>query len=257
MDAAVRALREAGHPRLTTRIPDAYGIAGEFFRWEFATAIAGHLMALNPFNEPNVSEAKQATRETLEYFQEHGHLPTMKPVLSGEHTVVYSDENTVSPLREMCRAHGYDPTSRTEVLAAQFAGTHAGDYFTLLCYFTPDDELYAMLQDLRNRIRRVTKRAVTIGFGPRYLHSTGQLHKGGPDNGIFFQVTHDIPDDEDIAIPGEDYTFGTLFNAQALGDMQVLQSHGCRAYRLDIRGDVAQGLQKLVDAVEFVEKRKW
>jgi len=105
--------------------------------------------------------------------------PELVPVISGEHTLLYSTETTVEPLREMCRAHGYDPNSRTEVLAAQIAGTHAGDYFAFLCYFTPDEATEHIMHDIQRRLRNVTKRAVTVGYGPRYLHSTGQLHKGG------------------------------------------------------------------------------
>jgi len=251
----IRALREAGHPRATLRVPGHYAIAGEFFRWEFATAVAGYLLGLNPFDEPNVAEAKQATNDMLQHQQEHGDLPDAAPLVGGTTVKLYSDERTVAPLREMCRAHGYDPTSRTEVLAAQIAGTHAGDYFALLCYFTPNETAYNMLHEVRTRLRNVTKRAVTVGFGPRYLHSTGQLHKGGPNNGIYFQLT--APDDDDIEIPGQPYTFGTLFQAQADGDLQTLQKHGRRAIRLTIESDLEDGLQKLLDAIQFVEERRF
>jgi transaldolase / glucose-6-phosphate isomerase len=255
MDAAVRALREAGHPRATLRVPDKYAIAGEFFRWEFATAIAGYVMEVNPFDEPNVAEAKEATKEKLEYFRENGHLPYQNPIISGEHTQLFTDETTVAPLRELCRAHGYDPNSRKEVLAAQFAGTHASDYFAFLCYFTPDAEARAKMEEVQQRLRNVTKRAVTVGYGPRYLHSTGQLHKGGANNGIFFLMT--TKDADDIAIPGEPYSFGTLFKAQAAGDMDVLQRHYRRVIRLHIDDDLIAGLNKILDAIKFVEDRRF
>jgi hypothetical protein len=212
-------------------------------------------MGLNPFDEPNVSEAKQATNTMLSHQQEHGNLPDAAPLVGGTTVKLYSDENTVAPLREMCRAHGYDPNSRTEVLAAQIAGTHAGDYFALLCYFTPDETAYRMLHEVRTRLRNVTKRAVTVGFGPRYLHSTGQLHKGGPNNGVFFQLT--FSGAPDIEIPGQPYTFGTLLQAQADGDLQTLQKHERRAIRLDIESDLEDGLQKLLDAIQFVEERRF
>jgi transaldolase/glucose-6-phosphate isomerase len=255
MDSKVRALREAGHPRVTLRMPSKYAIAGEFFRWEFATAVAGMVMKLNPFDEPNVSEAKQATAAKLAYYEANGELPPQKPVISGEHTQLYMEETTLAPLREMCRSHGYDPNSRMEVLAAQIAGTKAGDYFALLCYFTPDEESMALLQDIRHRLRKATKRAVTLGFGPRYLHSTGQMHKGGANNGIFFQIT--VQQDEDLAIPDSKYSFGTLFQAQAAGDLETLEKHNRRVIRLHVDDNLVAGLNKLLEAVKFVEDRRF
>lgn len=255
MDAKIKALREAGHPRITLRVPTPYAIAGEFFRWEFATAIAGHCMQLNPFDEPNVSEAKTATNKMLEHYMAYERLPETMPVITGEHAKLYIDETTAAPLRELCRSHGYDPDSRTEVLAAQMAGTQAGDYFALLVYFTPDDKTEAMLNEIRYRLRNTTKRAVTIGYGPRYLHSTGQLHKGGANSGIFFQLTTNL--DDDLAIPETDYSFGTLFQAQAAGDLATLQKHHRRVIRLHIDDDVTNGLQKILDAVQFVEDRRF
>jgi len=255
MSAAIRALREAGHPRATLQIPDSYGIAGEFFRWEFATAVAAFIMKLNPFDEPNVSEAKEATRQKLDYYLENNHLPQHTPIISGEHMQLFANETTIAPLREMCRAHGYDPQSRTEFLAAQIAGTHAGDYFALLCYFTPDERTNEMLLEIRTRMRKVSKRAVTIGFGPRYLHSTGQLHKGGANNGIFFQITSS--EGNDLAIPGESYSFGTLFAAQAAGDLEVLEKHNRRVIHIHLEGDVHEGLKRLLDAIRFVEDRRF
>jgi transaldolase/glucose-6-phosphate isomerase len=255
MDTHVRALREAGHPRITLRLPSKYAIAGEFFRWEFATAIAGAVLKLNPFDEPNVAEAKQATSTKLAYYELHQDLPATTPVISGEHAQIFMDENTIAPLREMCRSHGYDPNSRTEVLAAQIAGTKSGDYFALLCYFTPDEESMQLLQDIRHRLRKATKRAVSLGFGPRYLHSTGQMHKGGADNGVFFQIT--VKQAEDLAIPDNEYSFGTLFQAQAAGDLETLQKHNRRVIRLHVDDNLTAGLNKLLDAVKFVEDRRF
>lgn len=255
MDAKIRALREAGHPRLTLRVPHQYSIAGEFFRWEFGTAIAGHCMELNPFDEPAVPETKAVTQEKLDYYSAHGHLQAMTPIISGERSKLYMNELTASPLRELCRSHGYDPNSRTEVLAAQMAGTHAGDYFSLLVYFSPTDEERAKLEAIQKRLRRATKRAVTIGYGPRYLHSTGQLHKGGANNGVFFLITHNIT--EDLDIPGSDYSFGTLFHAQAAGDMETLQKHNRRVIRVHFDDTISNGLEKLADAVKVVEDRRF
>jgi hypothetical protein len=140
-------------------------------------------------------------------------------------------------------------------LAAQFAGTHASDYFAFLCYFTPDAAIEALMRAIQQRLRKVTKRAVTIGYGPRYLHSTGQLHKGGANHGIYFILT--AKPAPDIAIPGETYSFGTLFAAQAAGDMEALQKHHRRVIRLHIEDDLETGLRKILDAVKFVEDRRF
>lgn len=253
MDEGIRILREAGHPRVTLRLPDAYAIAGEFFRWEFATTVAGQMLGVNPFDEPNVAEAKEATQELLNYYQQHGQLPQTTPIMDEDGVLFYSNDATLTPLRELCRAHGYDSNSLVQVLGAQIAGTNAGDYFALLCYFTPNAEELELLSDIRRRIRHVTKRAVTIGYGPRYLHSTGQLHKGGPNNGIFMVLTTD--NKEDIAIPETSYHFGTLFHAQALGDYKTLHTHKVRAIRLH-SATARDALIKILAATDFVGERR-
>ncbi len=253
-DAAIRALREAGHPRVTIRVPDKQGIAGEFFRWEYATAIAGRLLQVNPFDEPNVTEAKEATKALLHIYAETGRLPADEPVMRRDDLQLYAAEATLQPLRELCQQHGYDGGDLAQVIAAQMAGTHAGDYFAFLLYFSPDDEERRLLHHIRRRLRHVTKRAVTIGTGPRYLHSTGQYHKGGGNNGVFWQLTADAA--PDLAIPGFDFSFGTLFAAQAAGDLQALRNHERRAIRLHLSGDRGAGLRKLLSAIDFVESRR-
>ncbi|MCY4145393.1 MAG: bifunctional transaldolase/phosoglucose isomerase [Chloroflexi bacterium] len=254
MDAAVRTLREAGHPRVTLRLADPLAIAGEFLRWEYATAIAGALLRVNPFDEPNVTEAKDATKALLDTVRESGSLPQSEPVMTREPLQLYANENTLAPLRELCRQHGFDGGDVVQVIGAQMAGTKAGDYFALLVYFTPTVEEARMLEQVQRRLRHVTKRAVTIGYGPRYLHSTGQYHKGGGDNGVFWQLTADAA--PDLSIPGFDYSFGALFAAQAAGDLQALQDHGRRAIRLHLSGDRASGLDTLLSAIEFVATRR-
>ena len=254
MDAAVRALREAGHPRVTLRLADSYAIAGEFLRWEYATAITGAMLRVNPFDEPNVTEAKDATKALLATVQRTGALPPEQAVMTRDSLQLYADDHTLAPLRELCRQHGFARDDVVQVIAAQMAGTRAGDYFALLVYFTPDAAEERLLDQVRRRLRHVTKRAVTIGYGPRYLHSTGQYHKGGGDNGVFWQLTADAA--PDLAIPGSDYSFGTLFAAQAAGDLQALQGHGRRAIRLHLSGDRKTGLDTLLSAIEFVESRR-
>ena len=254
MDSAVRVLREAGHPRVTLRLEDSLSIAGEFLRWEYATAIAGALLRVNPFDEPNVTEAKDATKALLATWQETGSLPQSEPIMTREGLQLYADEPTLQPLRELCRQHGFDGSDVAQVIGAQMAGTRAGDYFALLVYFTPNADEMRLLEQVRRRLRHVTKRAVTIGFGPRYLHSTGQYHKGGGDNGVFWQLTADAADD--LEIPGFDYSFGTLFAAQAAGDLRALQGRGRRVIRLNLTGERTVGLEKLLSAIDFVESRR-
>ncbi len=253
-DAAVRVLREAGHPRLTIRLENPLAIAGEFFRWEYATAIAGAMLQLNPFDEPNVTEAKEATKTLLQIYQREGKLPTEQASLTRAGLQLYSDEATLEPLRVLCRQHGFDGDDALQVIAAQMAGTHAGDYFAFLIYFTPTAEEERLIQHIQRRLRHVTKRAVTIGFGPRYLHSTGQYHKGGGNNGVFWQLTAGPA--PDVAIPGSDYSFSTLFAAQAAGDLRALYNHNRRAIRLHLSGDRAVGLHNLLTAIDFVESRR-
>ncbi len=253
-DAEVRALREAGHPRVTIRLADPFAIAGEFFRWEYGAAIAGALLGVNPFDEPNVTEAKDATKALLQVVAEQGSLPEDAPLMTRDGLELYADEVTLEPLRELCHHHGFDGSDAVQVIAAQMAGTNAGDYFAFHIYFTPDADELRLIEQIQRRLRHVTKRAVTIGYGPRYLHSTGQYHKGGGNNGVFWQLTADAAPDLDI--PGMDFSFGALFAAQAAGDLQALRNHERRAIRLHLTGERSLGLNKLLTAIEFVESRR-
>jgi transaldolase/glucose-6-phosphate isomerase len=254
IDSSVRALRKAGHPRVTLRLDDRYALAGEFFRWEYATAVIGKMYSINPFDEPNVTESKDNTKRLLEYYVEHGALPQTEPFIVGDNVDLYVTDHTLAPLRELGGSHGYNIQSRTELLAAQFTGTNAGDYFALLAYLPQTRAVQEVLEQIRRQLRQVTKRAVTVGYGPRFLHSTGQLHKGGSDNGVFIQITTEHP--HDVAIPDEPYTFGVLCDAQAAGDLEALKTHKRRALRLHIKGDVMDGLDKLLSAIRFVDERR-
>lgn len=254
LDEGVRALREAGHPRMTLTLPDAYALAGEFFRWEYATAVAGHLLKINPFDEPNVTESKQNTGRLLEYYLSNGKLPDTDALIAQGSVKLYLDGHTLGALNELYSAHGFDKNDLTHVLAAQIIGTHAGDYFALLAYLPQTQAVESTLAEIRTRLQRVTKRAVTVGYGPRFLHSTGQLHKGGANNGVFLQITHTPA--QDVSIPNKPYTFGTLNAAQAAGDLEALNTHNRRALRLHIDGDLAAGLALLLKACEVVEQRR-
>jgi len=255
MDDKIRVLREAGHPRLTLFLPDKYALAGEFLRWEYATSIAGKLLNINPFDEPNVSEAKKNTNELLDHYAENGALPENEPFIANDDVQMFTEESTVRPLKELCRAHNFDETSMVDLLAAQILGTESGDYYALLAYAPTTEETTAKLQTIQRRLRHHTRRAVTYGYGPRYLHSTGQLHKGGANNGVFFQFTH--ADSDDIDIPEASYGFGVLKTAQAAGDMKALADHNRRAIRIHATGtSIDPALDLLIDALDFVKERK-
>jgi transaldolase / glucose-6-phosphate isomerase len=257
MMAGVRALREAGHPRVTLYLPDRYAIAGEFFRWEYATAVAGKLLDINPFDEPNVTESKENTGRNLEYFKENGHLPAAEKALSESGVDLYTDEKMLKTLSELSLQHNYSSGDVAGMLAAMINSTRANDYFAILAYLPATPEIDAALEEIRRRLRHSTRRAVTVGYGPRFLHSTGQLHKGGPNNGNFIQITCDNP--QDVAIPGAPYSFGTLKAAQAAGDMEALRSKDRRAVRLHLTGktdQLADELKVLLKAIDLVEDRR-
>ncbi len=254
MDTRIRALREAGHPRVTLYLTDKYALAGEFFRWEYATAVAGKLLDINPFDEPNVTESKQNTSRLLDYYREHGHLPAAEPALTTNNVSLYADDEMLRVLSELGVQHNYSGNDLISLLAAQINSTRQGDYFAILAYLPPTPEVNDALEDIRRRLRHTTRRAVTVGYGPRYLHSTGQLHKGGANNGIFFQITCDDP--RDVAIPGEPYSFSILKAAQAAGDLEALRGKERRALRLHISGDLVQGLKVIQEAVEEADKRR-
>ena len=254
LDSGLRTLQQAGHPLVTLHLKDRYAIGGEFFRWEYATAIAGKLFGINPFDEPNVTESKQNTGRLLDYYRDHGALPQQQPLVSEDGVSLYADEKMAHLLTDLCNQHQFDGAALTGLLAAQINATHAGDYFALLAYLPATDAVEHALQEVRRRLRHTTRRAVTIGYGPRFLHSTGQLHKGGPNSGVFIQITCDDP--QDLAIPGAPYTFGVLKAAQAAGDMEALQGKGRRALRLHLSGDLVMALEKLLTAIEMAAERR-
>ncbi|MBZ0284387.1 MAG: bifunctional transaldolase/phosoglucose isomerase [Anaerolineae bacterium] len=254
LDNSVRALREAGHPRVTLYLPTPYSLAGEFFRWEFATAVAGKILEINPFDEPNVTESKENTGRLLAYYKENGSLPPVESAFSEANLSLYADEKMLHTLSELSLQHNYNAGDITGMLAAFMNSTRAGDYFALEAYLATTPEVNAVLEEVRRRLRHVTRRAVTIGYGPRFLHSTGQFHKGGPNNGNFIQITADDP--HDLPIPGEPYSFGTLKAAQAAGDLEALRGKDRRALRLHLKGNVVDGLNALLKAIDLVEARR-
>jgi glucose-6-phosphate isomerase len=215
------ALSKAGHPVVTLKLSDPLGIGAEFFRWEYAIAVAGVSLQINVFDQPNVQEAKDLTKKVLS----EGNPPTVG---------------------EGIRWSGQKGSTLNAAIETLLAQVKRGDYVALLAYVGPDAEHDAALGAIRLAIRDKHRVATTLGYGPRYLHSTGQLHKGGPNTGVFLQIVGDDPDD--LPIPGETFTFGVLKQAQALGDFQALRNHGRRVLRVQMR-DVAVGLSGIAQAV--------
>lgn len=234
----LNALEAAGHPVIYRTLSDVHDLGAEFFLWEMATAVAGWRLAINPFDQPNVQESKDATKALLEYFITHGELEQQTPLVSDGTVAVYADERmrSTSP-----------PSSLKEALQAHLAKAKPGDYIALLDYFEESPEIEATIQAIRTHLRNTTKCATTTGYGPRYLHSTGQLHKGGPNTGVFIQIT--APDKIDLPIPEQPYTFSILKQAQAMGDFRSLLAHGRRAIRVHVGDDVLLGLKRLKELI--------
>jgi glucose-6-phosphate isomerase len=241
-DAKVAALEAAGHPVVTIEIEDLYEIFGQFFTWEIATAVAGSVMGINPFNQPDVESAKIETRALTTEYEKSGKLPERQPVLKEAGIELYATEAYATQLRAQAPAatlNGY--------LRAHLKQLHAGDYFAALAFLPMFPEHEAAIQVLRHRVRDHKHVATCLGFGPRFLHSTGQDYKGGPNTGVFLQIT--AKHAEDMDIPGQRYSFGVVIDAQAAGDLAVLESRGRRALRVHLGADVTAGLDALNAAV--------
>ena len=233
LDALADALAARGHPVERLDLADPFDVGAEFVRWEIATAVAGIVLGIDPFDQPNVTESKDATTGLLEAFRERGVLPQPMPLLSEPGVAVSADPSAI----------GDAPVSVDGAVSQLLSLARPGiDYVAILAYLPQDREVEARLQAIRARIGSATGAATTLGFGPRFLHSTGQLHKGGPDTGVFLQLTAEPS--KDLQIPGWEESFGTLIAAQALGDLASLQKRGRRAMRLHF-GSRDDGLGRL------------
>jgi len=253
-DQQVQNLWEAGLPVFTIHIPDRYAVAGEFLRWEFATAVAGHLLGVNPFDEPNVQESKDNTLKLLKRYEKKGSLPFDEPFITDDNVELYVNEYDGEMLYKIAEQRNYSNTDLAGLLAAHISFARSGDYIAILAYLEPNPEHGELLREIRRRMRHTTTRAVTRGYGPRYLHSTGQLHKGGGTNGLFIQITVDDP--IDLEIPDKPYSFSTLKQAQAMGDQQALVERRLPFVRLHIKGHIADGLNKILDAIQVAEEKQ-
>jgi transaldolase / glucose-6-phosphate isomerase len=238
-DAKVGAIEQSGQPVVRIRLADVYDLGQEFFRWEIATAVAGSIIGINAFNQPDVEASKVVTRDLTAAYEKTGSLPAEQPILEEDGIKLFTDPKNAQAL---ANAAGKDK-SLLGYLRAHLNRIDDGDYFALLAYIFMNDDHEKRLQSIRHAVRDRKKVATCLGFGPRFLHSTGQAYKGGPNSGVFLQITCD--DAVDLPVPGQKYTFGIVKAAQARGDFQVLAERGRRALRVHLPKDVDAGLSKL------------
>jgi len=239
-DAAVSALEKAGQPVVRINEPNIYNLGQEFFRWEIATAVAGSIIGINAFNQPDVEASKIETRKLTEEYEAKGQLPAETPFFEGDGIKLYADEKNTAALK--------GGATLCDVLKTHVSRLKTGDYFGVLGYITMNEANEVALQKSRHAVRDTKKIATVLGFGPRFLHSTGQAYKGGPNSGVFLQITCD--DAVDLPVPDQKYTFGVVKAAQARGDFAVLAERGRRALRVHLGKNVSKDLAKLGAALQ-------
>ena len=242
-ESAVADLQSAGQPVISISVADVYDLSQEFFRWEIATAVAGSLIGINPFDQPDVEASKVATRKLTEEYEQTGSLPAETPMVEAGGAKLFADAQNAKALQT-----GTNERSLEGYLKAHLDRLREGDYFALLAYIEMNDEHERTLQHVREAVRNGKRVATCLGFGPRFLHSTGQAYKGGPNSGVFLQLTCD--DANDLQVPDKKYTFGVVKAAQARGDFEVLNERGRRALRFHLEGDVHKGLRQLSASLE-------
>ena len=235
-------LERSGHPFISIEVNTTYDLGQEFFRWEFATAVAGSIMKINTFNQPDVESAKIEARKLTDEYEKAGTLPEEVPFFADDSGHLFSSNNYSVDL-----AHSAAERSTAGILKTHLENIKSGDYFALLAYVEMSEQNEELLQAIRAKVLEKYRPATCLGFGPRFLHSTGQAYKGGGNNGVFLQITSD--DEFDLAVPGQKYTFGVVKAAQARGDFQVLLDRGRRALRLHLSSDVSAGLEKLLSMI--------
>jgi transaldolase / glucose-6-phosphate isomerase len=240
LEASVAALEQAGEPVLRIVLNDLHDLGQAFFQWEIATAVAGSVIGINAFNQPDVEASKIVTRDLTSAFEESGSLPPEKPMLEQDGIKLFTDEANAAALLK----HG---NTLGAVIREHVDRLEPGDYFGLLAYIPMFPEYEAKLEAIRKEIVESKRVATVLGFGPRFLHSTGQAYKGGPNSGVFLQITCD--DAEDLPVPQQKYTFGVVKAAQARGDFQVLAERHRRALRVHLGKDLMKGIERLNDLV--------
>jgi transaldolase/glucose-6-phosphate isomerase len=236
----VKQLEDAGHPVVRIAIKDTIALGGEFYRWEAAVAVAGVIIGINPFDEPNVAESKKNTDNLLEEWKGTGVFKKSEPLLDQDGIAIYGND-------KLKQDTGIAKSSIGELIGSFTGLSGPHDYIALLPYFEMTASRTKILQAWRQQIRNDRRAATTLLNGPRYLHSTGQLHKGGPDTGLYIIITAE--EDKDLAIPEEKYGFATLHQAQALGDYRSLDDKGRRVIRIGLGKNIDEGLYKIWQAV--------
>ncbi|MEM7591488.1 MAG: bifunctional transaldolase/phosoglucose isomerase [Cyanobacteria bacterium P01_A01_bin.83] len=244
-DAAMEKLAQAGHPTVCIAVKDRYHIGQEFFRWEVATAVAGSIIGINAFNQPDVEASKIVTKELTTAYESTGALPPQSPIFTDSEIKLYTDDKNAAFLNDQV-----SDQDLAQYLQAHLSRLGAGDYFALLAYIEMNHPHQEKLQAIRKSIRDRFKVATCLGFGPRFLHSTGQAYKGGPNTGVFLQITCD--DALDLPVPQQKYNFGIVKAAQARGDFQVLVDRDRRALRVHLGQDVDAGLTRLQEAMKQI-----
>lgn len=239
-------LATAGHPFVTVELEDIKNLGQEFFRWEFATAVAGAVMGINPFNQPDVESAKIEARKITDEYEKTGALPDETPFFEEDGIALFTSEALAAELNG-----AVEEKTLAAFLEAHFLFLEENDYFALLAYVEMNQENEELLSDIRSHVLETDLPATCLGFGPRFLHSTGQAYKGGANNGVFLQITSD--DAEYLPVPGQTYTFGVVKAAQARGDFQVLLDRGRRALRVHLGSDVKAGLTKVRETLEALK----
>ncbi len=242
-DAAIDALAKAGQPVVRIAVADKYALGQEFFRWEIATAVAGSIIGINAFNQPDVEASKLETKKLTNEYEQSGHLPPETPILSDGGIKLFTDANNATALM---KGAGNDK-SLAGLMRAHLGRIKAGDYFTLLAYIEMNAAHEEQLQVIRHAVRDAKHIATCLGFGPRFQHSTGQAYKGGPNSGVFLQITCD--DAIELPVPDQKYTFGVVKLAAARGDLTVLAERGRRVLRAHLGKDVRAGLTALQAAI--------
>jgi len=237
-DAAVKQLIEAGHPLVMISVADVYDLGQEFFRWEIATAVAGSIIGINPFDQPDVEASKIETRKLTDEYERSGSLPAESPFFDANGVKLFSDSDNAAALK-----NAVSEESLSAYLKAHLDRLEHDDYFAILAYLEMNEAHEQSLQATRASVRDAKQVATCLGFGPRFLHSTGQAYKGGPKTGVFLQITCD--DQNDVAVPEQKYTFGVVKAAQARGDFEVLSERGRRALRVHLGANVDEGLHTL------------
>ncbi len=240
--ADLKDIEDSGHPMINIELENLYGVGQEFFRWEFATAVAGAIMEINPFDQPDVESAKIEARKITDAYEKSGTLPDEHPFFENDGISLFSSSDYAAELGNVV-----EEKTIASFLEAHLWNIAENDYFAILAYIEMDAEHEQILQQIRTQVLEHYNVATCLGFGPRFLHSTGQAYKGGANNGVFLQITSD--DEIDVPVPGQKFTFGVVKSAQARGDFQVLIDRGRKALRVHLTKDVEGGLQTLLASI--------